>query len=626
MGKHVRETDWAATPLGAYETWPQSLRSFLSLVLNTKNIAALCWGPRQCLLYNDACGIALGDYHPEAFGCSMPEALKGMGPVLGAQVAEVLRTGEGFAIQSLSLKIPRNGRDEETVWACSFSPVQGEDGKCAGVLLLATEIAKPVIAERSGDIAHDGDQKLARERIWQLSSDMMGVADEHGVWLSINPAWTRTLGWKPDEIVGRTSEWLEHPDDVAKTKAELQRLATGRTTLEFDNRLRTRDGDYRTLSWTAVPENGRLYCVTRDVTDLRAREEAEAERAAAQERNWRFNPDLLSVIDMRKASFERVNPAWKLALGWSIEEMETRPYADFVHPDDIGASAAAFENVRDGNPVLRFENRYRTKGGDWRRLSWVAIPEGDKLYSSARDVTVETEQAEALLGANELIAEKERAERQQRILQSEMAHRIKNTLSMVIAIVSQTMRHATSMKEASNTIEQRIAALSNAQDLLRQTTYTSAGIRNVLLGALEPHLGRGDRVTMTGNHIDLPSQAALGLSLAVHELATNAVKYGALSDDRGRVSIEWRCGADGAFRFEWKELEGPAVAPPSRTGFGSRLINQIVPSYFNGSGATEFASHGLVYVLDGTIKNEMVRNLEPADRRAVSGHGHRHDR
>ena len=235
-----------------------------------------------------------------------------------------------------------------------------------------------------------------RDRVWQNSRDMLGVADAQGVWLSVNPAWSRILGWRPEEIVGQTSEWMTHPEDRPKTRDEIGSLAAGNATFEFENRFRAQTGDYRTLSWTAAPEGGLLYCSARDVTELRVQEAALAEHTAVRERSWSYTPDLLSVIDMPSAAFERVNPTWAATLGWSAEEVEGRQYADFLHPEDASASAAAFEAVRQGKPVLRFENRYRTKAGDWRWLSWVAFPEGDKLYSSTRDVTADKERAAAL--------------------------------------------------------------------------------------------------------------------------------------------------------------------------------------------------------------------------------------
>ncbi len=119
------------------------------------------------------------------------------------------------------------------------------------------------------------EQRTAeRDRIWQVSQDMLLVADDRGVWQSVNPAWTRVFGWTENELVGRTSEWLAHPDDVATTRAEVQKLAAGSVTLDFINRIRARDGSYRTLSWSAVPADGRLYAMARDITEQRAQEAA----------------------------------------------------------------------------------------------------------------------------------------------------------------------------------------------------------------------------------------------------------------------------------------------------------------------------------------------------------------
>ncbi|MCJ2124592.1 PAS domain S-box protein [Methylobacterium sp. J-077] len=136
--------------------------------------------------------------------------------------------------------------------------------RAQGALRALNETLAAQVAERTKE----------RDRIWQVSQDMLGVADADGVWVSINPAWRRILGWEAHEIIGKTSEWLEHPDDREKTRAEVARLAAGGLTLAFENRFRARDGGYRTLSWTAVPVEGLLYCVSRDVT-------LEKERAAS---------------------------------------------------------------------------------------------------------------------------------------------------------------------------------------------------------------------------------------------------------------------------------------------------------------------------------------------------------
>jgi PAS domain S-box-containing protein len=117
------------------------------------------------------------------------------------------------------------------------------------------------------------EQRTAeRDRIWQVSQDMLGVADGRGVWISVNPAWTRILGWTERELVGRTSEWLEHPEDREASRVEIARLAEGVPSLTFANRLRARDGSYRTLSWSATPVEGTLYCSARDITQQREQE------------------------------------------------------------------------------------------------------------------------------------------------------------------------------------------------------------------------------------------------------------------------------------------------------------------------------------------------------------------
>lgn len=117
-----------------------------------------------------------------------------------------------------------------------------------------------------------------RDRLWTLARDPFVVADENGVWLEASPAWTEILGYAPSELLGRTSEWMEHPDDRARTRAEDQRLASGLVTERFENRFRDKDGAYRWFSWTSVPEGNRFYSVARDVTQ--DREQAKALRAA----------------------------------------------------------------------------------------------------------------------------------------------------------------------------------------------------------------------------------------------------------------------------------------------------------------------------------------------------------
>jgi PAS domain S-box-containing protein len=112
-----------------------------------------------------------------------------------------------------------------------------------------------------------------RDRVWQVSLDMIGVAATDGSWISVNPAWTQTLGWVPDELLGRTSDWLEHPDVRGKTDAAFRQLPPQQT-MDFESSFRTRDGAYRVLAWTVVHVEGQLYCVARDITEQRRQQDA----------------------------------------------------------------------------------------------------------------------------------------------------------------------------------------------------------------------------------------------------------------------------------------------------------------------------------------------------------------
>ncbi|KAA0968973.1 PAS domain-containing protein [Aureimonas fodinaquatilis] len=219
-------------------------------------------------------------------------------------------------------------------------------------------------------------------------------------------------------------------------------------------------------------------------------------------------------------------------------------------------------------------------------------------WALSRAVPLFDEQGEieSWMGAASDISDRKMSEEAQRLLNSELAHRMKNTLTIVQAIVSQTLRVAGSIDTAQQVINDRLQALAGAQDILTLTQFTEADAREIAQAALGAHQGPDGRVEIIGESFRLTPQQALGLSLSIHELATNAVKYGALSNEFGRVVINWR-QADDFFEFQWVESGGPPVAVPTRRSFGTLLIERVAANYFGGKGLLEFRPEGLHFTL-----------------------------
>jgi len=188
------------------------------------------------------------------------------------------------------------------------------------------------------------------------------------------------------------------------------------------------------------------------------------------------------------------------------------------------------------------------------------------------------------------------AEQHLLLMNAELKHRVKNKLSIVGAIASQTLRDNPT-DAALETFQDRLAALGRAQDILTATGQPTASVRDVVENALAPYRTGDERISVSGPQIIVGSKQALSLGMAVHEMATNAVKYGALSNDLGRIEISWRLEPEDGernFHFLWRESGGPPVARPSRKGFGSGLIEGRLPWDFGGRVEVSYEPSGFV--------------------------------
>jgi two-component sensor histidine kinase len=205
---------------------------------------------------------------------------------------------------------------------------------------------------------------------------------------------------------------------------------------------------------------------------------------------------------------------------------------------------------------------------------------------------------------------KVQAQQQARLINTELAHRMQNTLAIVHSIADQTFRSAESLEEARGTLGRRLKALGQAHEVLTRSNWLSAPMATVIEGALIPHSMAPGEICAQGPPVNLSAQQALSLSMAIHELATNSMKYGALSVASGVVTIRWSLEpitADGdddeCLRLFWTESGGPAVTPPRRRGFGSRLLEQVLAADFGGKVSIGYAPQGLRFELATRLSN-----------------------
>ena len=296
------------------------------------------------------------------------------------------------------------------------------------------------------------------------------------------------------------------------------------------------------------------------------------------------------------------NPAAERMFGWSAGELRGAPLHDLIHyqrPDGtpLAMCDCPLGQVFETGESLRFhEDVFFRRDGSAVHVtcSNAAVHEDGAVAGGVlivRDVT-----------------ERREAERHRKLLVNELNHRVKNMLAIVQGIAHQSFR-AEKSGPGYKAFQGRLTALSAAHDLLTASDWRAAPIRDVVMGAIRPFTRGEQQFTLEGPELQLPPRMAVALAMAVHELATNATKYGALSADGGLVTIGWeaRDGGEGGERtlaFTWEEKGGPPVEAPSRRGFGSRMIERSLASELGGLVSIEFPREGLLCRVRAPLPND----------------------
>jgi PAS domain S-box-containing protein len=427
------------------------------------------------------------------------------------------------------------------------------------------------------------------ETILQATPDLVYVFDLQHRFIYANEALLAMWGCSLDEAMGKTCLELGYePWHAAMHDEEIERVIATRQPIRGDvpfihHVLGRRIYDY--IFTPVIGPDGAVDAIagtTRDVTDRTLQEEA------LQQSERRFS----AMVNASSDLLYRMSHDWRESeiIGGrqvgSLPSGAAADWMDYIHPEDRLRVATAVQRARDTVMPFETEHRISRDEGQWSWVSSRAVPIQDdgkvvEWFGAATDITGRVRNEEHL-----------------RLLVNELNHRVKNTLAIVQSIATQTLRNNADPALAAEQIESRLLALSQAHDVLTRKNWEGARVEDIVRTAIAPLAG-GDasaQFEVTGPDIWLDPRRALALSMALHELCTNAMKYGALSVREGRVRIEWAqhvSGDQATFQLTWRERGGPAVTAPGRRGFGSRLVERGLRHDLGGDVQLEFAPAGV---------------------------------
>jgi PAS domain S-box-containing protein len=413
-----------------------------------------------------------------------------------------------------------------------------------------------------------------------------------GRYLEVNEVACGRLGYSRDELLALSPEAIVDTGDVAYVDAldaAIRELRSG-CSIMVDRIHVAKDGRRIPVevSATLLELGGRptVIAIARDVTERRRAEEAVRE----SEERLRFTLEAAKI-----GTWE-----WKINTGrvrWSdnLEEIHGLAPGSFkgdfesvladVHPDDRARVEAAIRDATANGGFYHVEYRLPDREAKER---WVEGKGRAFCDESGRPVR--------MAGICMNISERKQSERTLELLLHELEHRVKNTLAVVQSLATHTLRSSASY-EAFESFRGRLAGLADAHSLLSDAKWQGAELSDLIIAELSPWQDAGGgRLHLAGPPVVLAPKAALTLGMVFHELATNAVKHGALSTENGRIEVRWSIENQPGrrdLRVAWSEFEGPSVQPPSRRSFGTQLIERSVAYELAGEVRLDFRAEGL---------------------------------
>jgi PAS domain S-box-containing protein len=567
MARRVAAHDWTAS-LGPIATWSASLKTTVGLILHSLVPMVLLWGEDGVMIYNDAYSVFAGGRHPQLLGSKVREGW----PEVAAFNDNVMKVGLGggnLAYRDQELTLYRSGEPEQVWMNLDYSPVIDERGHPRGVIAIVIETTERVLIDRRANY----EQERQRRLLQQMPGFVGIVAGPEHVYEYVNDAYIKIS--ERSEFIGRRFREV-FADLEGQAFGDLldQVYSTGEGVVLRNMELRLHGSDEtHFIDFIFEPIRDEKGAVTG--TFIAGYETTEAARAAAALRasesrllelnanlerkviertqarglTWQVSPDLMGALNSG-GYFETSNPAWKTLLGWSEAEVASMSIFELLHPDDVEPTRAGFELTQQGQPAIRFPNRYRCKDGGYRWISWVGVPEDGMVYCTGRDISEEKAAEAELAAAQEALRQAQKMEAVGQ-LTGGLAHDFNNllagisgSLEMIETRISQGRlegldRYISTAQGASRraaALTQRLLAFSR-----RQTLDPKPVDANQLIAGMEDLIRRS-----VGPNVEVAVAAESGLwrtRMDASQLENSLLNLclnarDAMAPDGGRITIE----------------------------------------------------------------------------------------
>jgi PAS domain S-box-containing protein len=531
--------------------------------------AATLWGCRPELGKSEFCG-SWKLYWPDGTPiphneCPMAMALTQKKPIRGIEA--VAERPDGVRVPFIPFP----------------TPLFDVSGALTGAVNLLVDISERKQAEQDG-------RRLAA--IVDSSEDAIVSRDLSGIITSWNPGAERLFGYAAEEIIGKSITLLIPAQLQQEEATILEQVTSGQRVEHFETTRVRKDGTPVTISLTVSPVRNAQGMVVgaskiaRDVTERKRAEQTLAERNLQLAIAGRAALVGSYVYDVKRGTMQ-VSQGYATIHGLPEGTTETTigEWRARVHPEDL----ARAEGLRD----QAFADRQNEDNAEYR----IVLSTGEVRWIERRGSISYGEDGHParVIGVNIDITERKQAEEHRNILNRELDHRVKNVLATVGAIILQSQHANASTEDFVASINHRIKSLASTHEMLSHSRWHGASLVEIIRSELAPYTAANTDIG--GPSIILSSDAAQATAMVLHELATNAAKYGALSRHGGQVSVRWFWLANGTLHhwlaIEWQEIGGPPVSAPSTAGYGTSIIRELIPFELGGTADLTFAPSGL---------------------------------